>query len=280
MENTENEQKLFAEEKTAGASEEQTAEAVEAGKGGMTEASVKPEKRDLYTPFAVIIAGALIAGSIYATGGVKIINGNGGNQANVAAEEEKPREIVIKPVTADDHYVGKLSAPVAIVTYTDLECPFCKRFHETMGKIMGEYRDAGKVVWVYRHFPLDQLHSKARKEAEAAECASLLGGNIKFWEYTNKIFASTGSNNSLDLALLPKFAGDIGLDRGNFELCLNNGRTKDIVQQNLEDGISAGAQGTPYSVVLTKSGEKFAIDGAYPYELVKQIIDKVLEGAK
>lgn len=261
MENTENEQKLFADE-------------------NKDPKELKAEKKDLTMPFAVIIAGALIAGSVYATGGIKIINGNGGDAANVAQQEEQKKEIIINPISKTDHIVGKADAPVVIVSYTDLECPFCKRFHETMGKIMDEYRDAGKVAWVYRQFPLDQLHSKARNEAEASECAGLLGGNVKFWEFIDGIFSKTNSNNSLDPALLPKIAADVGLNVADFESCLSNRKTKDTVQAQQDDGVSAGAQGTPYSVVLTKKGEKFTIDGAYPYELVKQIIDKVLETIK
>src|SRR5207249_6414117 len=78
----------------------------------------------------------------------------------------------------------------------------------------------GKVVWVYRHFPIDSLHSKARKEAQASECAAALGGNEAFWAYSDKLFEVTPSNNRLDLAQLPRIAQEIGLDRAQFETCL------------------------------------------------------------
>ena len=108
----------------------------------------------------------------------------------------------LDPVTPADHILGNPNAEVFIVEYSDLECPFCKQFHKSMLEIMSEYGAEGKVAWVYRHFPLDQLHSKARKEAEATECATELGGNDAFWEYTNKIFEITPSNNGLNLELL------------------------------------------------------------------------------
>src|SRR3546814_20902810 len=63
------------------------------------------------------------------------------------------------------------------IEFSDFESPFCKGFHRTMGQVMEEYGQDGKVAWVYRHFPIDSIHSKARKEAQASECAAELGGN-------------------------------------------------------------------------------------------------------
>ena len=71
-----------------------------------------------------------------------------------------------------------------------------------MQKIVADYK--GQVAWVYRHFPIDSLHSRARKEAEATECANEFGGNTVFWQYLDKIFELTPSNDGLDPAELPK----------------------------------------------------------------------------
>lgn len=117
--------------------------------------------------------------------------------------------INMKPVSSDDHILGSISAPVKIVEFSDMECPFCKRFHATMQQVVKE--NNGQVAWVYRHFPLDQLHSKARKEAEATECATDQGGNEKFWAYLNRLMEVTPSNNGLDLAELLNIAAFTGL---------------------------------------------------------------------
>jgi protein-disulfide isomerase len=232
-------------------------------------------QKDLGTPVAIVISGALIALSIYMTGGIKVISGpTAGIDANL---QEAPREIVIRPVDKSDHIVGSINADVVVVSFTDLECPFCKRFHETMVRIMDEYRDGGRVSWVYRHMPLDMLHVNARKEAEATECASIVGGNIKFWEYTNKILAYTKSNDGLDLRLLPQIASEVGLDVGAFNDCLSGDKAKKAVAEDEIDAVSAGAQGTPYSVIITKDGKKIPIDGAMPFETVKAMIDSVLK---
>jgi protein-disulfide isomerase len=114
----------------------------------------------------------------------------------------KNAKITLDPVTEKDHITGNPQADVVLIEYSDTECPFCKRFHETMIQVMAEYGASGKVAWVYRHFPLDALHSKARHEAEATECATELGGNEKFWAYLNKLEEITPSNNGLDASLL------------------------------------------------------------------------------
>jgi protein-disulfide isomerase len=91
----------------------------------------------------------------------------------------------LKPVTAADHIRGDINAPVKIVEFSDIDCPFCKRFHSTMQEVMKTYGDSGKVAWVYRHFPLTQLHPDAANKAEASECVAELGGNDKFWAFVD-----------------------------------------------------------------------------------------------
>ena len=145
-----------------------------------------------------------------------------------------------------------------------------------MQQVMNEYGKDGKVAWVYRHLPLDSLHPKARKEAEATECVFKLGGNEKFWAYLNKIFEITPANNGLAPSLLPKLATDLGIDRAAFEQCLSSGEFAQAITKSVEEATKAGAQGTPYSLVVTKSGKKLPINGALPYESVKQIIDSAL----
>lgn len=182
----------------------------------------------------------------------------------------------IKPVTDADHIRGNKNAKVTLVEYSDLECPFCKSFHPTMQQLLREY--AGRVVWVYRHFPLDQIHPKADKEAEAAECAGELGGNEAFWAMVDKIFEVTPSNNGLNLDELPKLASQIGLDSNKFKSCLDSGKYAAHVEEDYQDGIRGGISGTPGTIVIDAKGETRLIPGALPYEQVKQIIEEALSG--
>ncbi len=139
---------------------------------------------------------------------------------------------------------------------------------------MNEYQ--GKAAWVYRHFPLDSLHSKARKEAEATECANELGGNEKFWAYLDRLFEITPANNGLSAEELPKIAQFVGLDKTKFEQCLQSGKYAAHVAEDLADATKSGGQGTPYTVVIAQNGKKFVVSGAQPYAAVKSIIDIAL----
>lgn len=223
----------------------------------------------LSVPVAIIIAGLIIAGAvIYANKGVQAPAPKQDKQAEASLDN-------IKPISAKDHIFGNSDAPVKIVEFSDTECPFCKRFHDTMHQIITEYN--GKVAWVYRHFPLDSLHSKARKEAAATECANDLGGNAKFWAYLDRLMEVTPSNNGLDLAQLPVIAEYVGLDRVKFETCLNSGKYDKRIQEDVDDALASGGRGTPYSVVIAKNGKKAVISGAQSVAGIKSVVDPLLK---
>jgi protein-disulfide isomerase len=179
----------------------------------------------------------------------------------------------MNPITSKDHIRGNPDAPVKIVEYSDTECPFCKRFHPTMQQVMDEYGGSGQVAWVYRHFPLDSLHKKARKEAEATECAAEQGGNDKFWSYLDRLMEVTPANDGLDPAELPKIAQYVGLDVTKFNECLSSGRFADKVEEDTQNAMATGGNGTPWSIVVGKDGKKYPLSGAQPYASIKQLID-------
>lgn len=103
----------------------------------------------------------------------------------LAGKASTDAQVTLPPVDAEDHVLGDVNAPITIIEYSDLECPFCIRFHTTQETIMKEY--AGKVKWVHRHFPLD-FHANAKPYAYAAECAGEVGGNDAFWGMVDFIF--------------------------------------------------------------------------------------------
>lgn len=221
-------------------------------------------------PLAIIIAGALIAGALYFSGS-KTAKPTVTLPGTVSAEG-------MRAVDANDHILGNPNAELVIVEYSDTECPFCKQFHNTMKRVMDTYGKNGKVAWVYRHFPIDQLHSKARKEAEATECAADQGGNDKFWAFTNSLYDKTPSNDGLDVKQLPIIAKEVGLDVNTFNTCLSSGKFAAKVEADYQDALKAGGRGTPYSLIITKKdGTKVPINGAQPYESLKGTIDILLK---
>lgn len=219
-------------------------------------------------PLAIVIAGGFVAAAIYFGTGSK-------NPTPIINTDNQNAEIDLVPVTDKDHILGDRNATLMIVEYSDTECPFCKTFHNTMKEIVQAYN--GKVAWVYRHFPIAQLHSKASKEAEATECAAELGGNQTFWKYLDKVFETTNSNNSLDPSELPKIATAVGLDKNVFNTCLSSNKYTEFVKKSVEEAIKAGALGTPYSIIVTKDGQKTLINGAEPIAMVKAKIDALLK---
>lgn len=104
----------------------------------------------------------------------------------LAGKLTSQNEIDVDPVTPADHHFGSDNAEITIIEYSDLECPYCARFHQTMHQIVTDYN--GKINWVYRHLPLEQLHPNAFNKALASECVAELGGNDKFWDYIDDIF--------------------------------------------------------------------------------------------
>ncbi|PIR07267.1 MAG: hypothetical protein COV55_00365 [Candidatus Komeilibacteria bacterium CG11_big_fil_rev_8_21_14_0_20_36_20] len=197
-----------------------------------------------------------------------------GNPLAVAPDSAGTGDINIKPVSAKNDWIkGDRNARISIIEFSDSECPFCQRFHSTMQQIVAEYD--GEVNWIYRHFPLVSLHSKASKEAEATECAGEQGGNDAFWAYIDELFAITPANNGLDLNQLPEIAGTIGLDVDQFQTCLDSGKYAQKIQNSISEAQAAGARGTPYSVILA-GDKKLVIPGALPLEQVKSMIDTIL----
>ncbi|MDD4988840.1 MAG: thioredoxin domain-containing protein [Candidatus Pacebacteria bacterium] len=228
----------------------------------------------LSTPVAIIIAGVIIAGAILLVASGKISNNA---QPGVITQDHNEN---IAPVTSADHIKGSPDAPIVMVEFSDLECPFCKIFHQTLEGLVTTY--SGKVAWVYRHFPLDR-HPKAPAEAQASECAAELGGNDGFWKFITQVYAVTPSNNGMDDGVYntpepvpkdstgtpyytekkPKSATDagvlsltavnIGLDKAKFEACLASGKYKQKVTDQLNDGVQAGGNGTPYTIMVLKN---------------------------
>lgn len=234
---------------------------------------MEPKKTNPYLiPGAILLAGIIIAGALYMRPGTAAPAATG-----PTAEEQQAALDKLPPVSSADHILGNPQAKIKIVEYSDLECPFCKAFHGTMTKIMDQFGASGEVAWVYRHFPIDSLHPISRNESYAAECAVELGGEAQFWPFMNGVMAITPSNNGLDPAELPKIATKIGLNETAFRECLKNGtKYESKINAQIADAIATGAQGTPWSIMLTPDGKKIPINGAVPYDQMLAAVKEAL----
>ncbi len=167
----------------------------------------------------------------------------------------------------DDPALGPEDAPVVIIEFSDYQCPYCRRFRlQTLDKILENYGD--KVRFVYRDFPLEQIHPYAVSAAIAAECADEQG---KFWPYHDKLFE--GGKFGDDVYL--QYAEELGLDIDEFARCLKEQRYLDEVMKDLKDGIEAGVRGTPTFFI-----NGIPLVGAVPYSYFQQIIEQELQRAQ
>jgi protein-disulfide isomerase len=191
-----------------------------------------------------------------------------------APEAAKPAG-KIKPVSNKDHVRGNKDAKVAFVEFSDLECPFCKRFHPDALTLLKEYGD--RVKFVFRHYPLS-FHQNAQKEAEAAECIAELGGDEKFWEFIDTVFEkSPAGGTGLALTDLGPMAKDMGLDQAKFQECLDSGKYEQRVKDDMADGTTGGVSGTPSSFIIDSKGEQQNIVGAQPIDTFKAALDAALK---
>jgi len=92
-------------------------------------------------------------------------------------------KLTLDPISGTDYVRGDTNARITLVEYSDYECPYCKRFDPTAKQLLQAYPT--QVNWVYRQFPLDNLHPAARIKAQAARTAGKLGGADAFWKYSD-----------------------------------------------------------------------------------------------
>lgn len=173
----------------------------------------------------------------------------------------------------NDHIRGNVNAKYSIVEYSDLECPFCSRFHDTMVSINQQYGE--DVNWVYRHFPLESIHAEARPAAIASECAAEQG---KFWEFTDAVFEAQAGGQRLNTEMYTDiFSSFAGVNRGQFSTCLEDEKYDSVVTADAQEAAKAGARGTPYSLLVNEDGEVLqVISGAQPASAVEAAINSVL----
>lgn len=174
---------------------------------------------------------------------------------------KEPAPVAQKISADDDPAQGSATAPVVVVMFSDFQCPACAATHPVLKKVLAEY--AGKVRFVVRDYPLENLHKDAFLAAQAANAAQAQG---KFFEYVEILYEH---QDALNADSLKKYAADLGLNVRQFELDLQSGKYAAEVRRDMADGASYGITGTPTIFVngvkvrhLTAKGFRSAIDRA------------------
>ncbi len=223
------------------------------------------------TSGAIIIGACILAASHLGYG---YLMSQGGTQAKVSLFKGRA-------VDASDLVTGKEKSKFFLVEYSDTECPYCAQLHPTIKRLHEEYGD--RIGFVYRYFPLTQIHQQAFDEAKAIHCVGSSLGAIKRWEYIDTLFTqkSTNKNMSLPRGVKESIAKNLGVNEQSFASCMQSQEATDAVSTSIQDGIAAGVQGTPASFILkkTKNGYEVVamVDGARPYDYFKPILDDLLK---
>src|SRR5919112_1173085 len=143
----------------------------------------------------------------------------------------------LEPVGTRDHARGPMAAPVTLVKYGDFECPYCGEAHPVLEELLE--RVGEQVRFVFRHFPLDSVHPRARRAAQAAEAAASQG---RFWEMHDLLYERQDELGEADLM---RYAAELELDLERFEEDLANDNHAWRIEEDRLGGDRAGVRGTP-----------------------------------
>lgn len=216
-----------------------------------------------YIVSAIVLGAIIIAGAIIYSSDPTLGRGTAGVVPLDGGKSAPATEIT---VTDQDHIRGNVNASITIVEYSDFECPFCSRFHPTMLRALSDYPD--EVRWVYRHFPLRNIHPQAQPAAEASECVAEQKGEEGFWNFVDAMFEN---QERLGGEYYREVAGEIGVNLAQFDSCVSSSKYANRVNSDYEEGIKLGVTGTPGSFV-----NGVPVTGAIPYEQLKSIIEAQL----
>jgi protein-disulfide isomerase len=166
-------------------------------------------------------------------------------------------------VSPSNPSVGSASAPITLIEFSDYQCPYCGRVEPTLKRLRAAYGD--KIRFVWKDFPLTQIHPQAFKAGEAAHCA---GDQGKYWELHDVLF---NKQSELQLDDLKRHALTLGLNVDAFNQCLDSSKHAERVRDGVAEGGQVGVNSTPTIFI---NGRRFS--GAQPYEVFAAAIDEEL----
>ncbi len=189
-------------------------------------------------------------------------------EAQPTAPAPAPTEYKVPEITDEDHVRGNKDARYTIVEYSDFDCPYCQRFHDTAKQLVEENEN---VNWIYRDFPLRSHDPSATNKAVASECVAEVAGNDAFWMYADALMAGTVQNTSESFA---DAAEKVGADRAAFLECYDNQETLAEVRAEMNAGANAGVSGTPGNFLLdNETGDVQYIPGAVPASRITGLME-------
>ncbi|MFA5737014.1 MAG: DsbA family protein [Candidatus Paceibacterota bacterium] len=234
------------------------------------------ENKSYAVPIVVVIAIIIIVSAVFFYQGPEIDNGQIASVVQSLTPLLQPTEDInldsLRVIDKKDRLLGEIDAPVKLIIYSDLECPACAWFHNQVNQIT-DYVKEGKLVIAFRHFPLDSIHSNARNLATATECAGKIGGDEKFWQFIDFVFAAPDKSTK---NLITDAAEAVDLDSKMIAACQIEEETIEEIEAEYQEAINLGAQGTPFIVIAGPNDFVMPIFGGREAKDLKQAIDILL----
>lgn len=172
-------------------------------------------------------------------------------------------------------FYGSLNAEFTLVEFSDLECTFCKRFHDTPKQLVDQSK--GKINWEWQHYPLPFHNPAAEKGAHAAECVAEEAGNQAFWAFTGEWFARSAMNGQ-GYSEIEQLAQELGATPKAFRECMASGRYKALIKAQMDKGTALGVTGTPATVVVDNTtGRQMLVKGAQDPQALLQAMGQLIQ---
>lgn len=181
-------------------------------------------------------------------------------------------QLASNDIPDDKHIYGNYNARFTLVEFSDIECPYCKRFHDTPKSIVDQSK--GHVNWQWKHLPLSFHNPVAEVEAQATECVADIAGNQMFWVYLDELFKQTrGNGQGADVLGV---ADSLGIDKKALQGCLDSGKFKEKVQSDIAQATKMGINGTPATFLVdNQTGKHQLLSGAQPEQAFIAAIRKM-----
>ncbi|APC19464.1 hypothetical protein BLL42_27405 (plasmid) [Pseudomonas frederiksbergensis] len=195
--------------------------------------------------------------------------------AEVNKKLAKYEDLAVNDAPEGRRIYGKLDARFTLMEFSDFECPYCKRYHETPKKLVDQAPD--HVKWEWRHMPLDFHNPAATREAVMTECAAEQRGAAGFWVAAEEMFNKTRGNGQ-GIPDVDEFAAGIGLDTDKFQDCLKSGRYDQRIQADMKLAEKYKVTGTPATLIIDSlTGEEKLVSGALPIQKLIATISGMID---
>lgn len=215
----------------------------------------------------------------YLSNNKEVINAHIQLRINAFIDDEKKKRVDDKFTSYENasehtvsgkHIYGNENTRFTLVVFSDIECPYCKKYHSTPKSVVDKYPE--HVNWQYKHFPLGSQNPNAVLKAIAAECAAEIGGNRAFWVYLQQMMDGQGQG----VGGLQLIADNIGLDTRKFVSCLKSGKHEKTINEHIEKAKALGVNSTPITFLIDNhTGKKIMLRGMVAENSVISALQKL-----